>query len=85
MTYSGWIEDEPLWTAEEVAAEVGVEVQTIYTWVSRGYLRPAGTKGRHRLFRLEDAFEAEAARKRKHRKKENVLVASQLRDQTEAR
>jgi excisionase family DNA binding protein len=63
------IEDEDLWTAEDAAEQVGVKPQTIYVWVSRGYLRPAGTHGRHRLFRLADVFEVEATRKRAHRRK----------------
>jgi hypothetical protein len=43
--------------------------QTIYVWVSRGHLRPAGTRGRYKLFRLADVFEAEATRDRKRRKR----------------
>ena len=60
---------EQLWTAEEIAAEVGVEVATIYTWVRRGHLHHAGKRGHHKLFRLADAFEAERTRNRKHRKR----------------
>lgn len=69
MTYTGDIFDEPLFTAEEAAAEVGVKAATIYVWVHRGHLVPAGTRGKHRLFRLSDVFEAERTRDRKRRKK----------------
>jgi DNA-binding transcriptional MerR regulator len=60
--------DTDLWTAEEAAAEVGIEVQTIYTWTARGYLTPAGKRGRFNLYRLDDVFKAEATRQHKHRK-----------------
>ncbi|MEO3856193.1 helix-turn-helix domain-containing protein [Acrocarpospora sp. B8E8] len=65
---SGWIEDEELWTAEELAALVGVKVRTVYSWMQRGYLRPAGSRGRFWLFRLEDGFTVEKERKRQHRR-----------------
>lgn len=61
--------DEDLWTAEEVAEQVGVAAGTIYTWVSRGYLCPAGTRGKFKLFRLDDVFNVEKARDRKRRKR----------------
>jgi DNA-binding transcriptional MerR regulator len=67
--------DELLFTAEEAAAEVGVKVPTIWSWVNRGYLRPAGTRGKHRLYRLSDVFEAEKERKRKHRRRPNGEAA----------
>ncbi|GGS87574.1 hypothetical protein GCM10010156_52590 [Planobispora rosea] len=60
---------QDLWTAEEAAAEVGVEVATIYNWVRRGYLTHAGTRGRRKLFRLADVFACEKNRKRKHRRR----------------
>ena len=65
----GDIFDEELFTAEEAAAEVGMKPQTIYVWVSRGHLCPAGTRGRYKLFRLADVFRAEATRDRKRRKR----------------
>lgn len=65
----GDIFDEELFTAEEVAEEVGVKPQTIYVWVSRGHLCPAGTRGKFKLFRLADVFRAEATRDRKRRKR----------------
>jgi DNA-binding transcriptional MerR regulator len=65
----GDIFDEELFTAEEVAAEVGVKPQTIYVWVSRGHLCPVGTSGKYKLFRLADVFKAEATRDRKRRKR----------------
>ncbi|MDX6362036.1 MAG: hypothetical protein QOC85_1039, partial [Streptomyces sp.] len=49
----------PLITAELAADEVGVTPATIRKWVQRGHLRPAGTEGRRRLYRLEDVFAAE--------------------------
>jgi excisionase family DNA binding protein len=61
--------DEDLWTAEEAAEQVGVKVATIYVWVYRGHLRPAGTRGKHKLYRLADVFKAESTRDRKRRKK----------------
>ncbi|MFF1447879.1 MerR family DNA-binding transcriptional regulator [Streptomyces sp. NPDC058274] len=51
----------PLITAELAADEVGVTPATIRKWVQRGHLRPAGTEGRRRLYRLEDVFAAERA------------------------
>lgn len=62
---------EPLFTAEEAAREVGMDRDTIYTWVRRGYLRPVpGRKrGRYKLFRLDDVFACEAARQHEHRRK----------------
>lgn len=61
--------DEPLFTAEEAAEEVGVRVATIYVWVHRGHLKPVGSRGKHKLYRLADVFRAEATRDRKRRKK----------------
>jgi excisionase family DNA binding protein len=49
----------PLITADLAADEAGVTTATIRKWVQRGHLRPAGTQGRRRLFRLEDVFAAE--------------------------
>ncbi|MCZ4506869.1 helix-turn-helix domain-containing protein [Streptomyces sp. ActVer] len=49
----------PLITAQLAADEAGVTTATIRKWVQRGHLRPAGTQGRRRLFRLEDVFAAE--------------------------
>lgn len=61
--------NEQLYTAAEAAAEVGVKATTIYTWVRRGYLTHAGSRGHHKLFRLADVFAAEANRKRQHRQR----------------
>ncbi|WP_214322071.1 helix-turn-helix domain-containing protein [Nonomuraea sediminis] len=61
--------DDQLFTAEEAAAEVGVEVQTIYTWTGRGALTPAGKRGRNNLYRLSDVFACERTRQHKHRKR----------------
>ncbi|MCC5580607.1 helix-turn-helix domain-containing protein [Microtetraspora sp. AC03309] len=60
---------EELFTAAEAAAEVGVEVQTIYTWTHRGALAPASKRGASNLYRLADVFQAEKTRSRKHRKR----------------
>lgn len=59
---------ETLYTADEVAIEVGVEVDTVYQWVRRGYLAHAGKRGRRKMFSLDAAFECEKRRQRKHRK-----------------
>ena len=66
---TGDLLDELLFTAEEAADQVGVKVATIYVWVHRGALSPAGTRGKHKLYRLADVFKAEATRDRKRRKK----------------
>ncbi|MGI5493867.1 helix-turn-helix domain-containing protein [Microtetraspora malaysiensis] len=63
-----------LFTAEEAAAEVGVEAATIYTWKARGFIEPAGKRGRYLLYRLSDVFACEASRQRKHRRKVRVLM-----------
>lgn len=60
---------DELFTVEEAAAEVDMEPATLYTWVRRGYLSYAGKRGRNKLVRLRDVFEAEASRKDKHRRK----------------
>jgi excisionase family DNA binding protein len=57
-----------LFTAAEAADEVGVSVNTIYSWVRRGHLKHAGRRGHHKLFRLADVFAAEAARQRTRRR-----------------
>lgn len=58
-----------LWTAAEAAAEVGVEQDTIYTWVRRGFLKHQETRGRLKLFDLDEVFACEARRKHQHRRK----------------
>jgi len=63
------VNNEDLFTAEEAAAEVGIDASTIYTWVRRGYLGYAGRRGRNKLVRLSDVFRAESDRKAKHRRK----------------
>jgi excisionase family DNA binding protein len=60
---------DKLFTADQAAAEVGVERQTIYTWTSRGYLTHAAKQGRTKLFRLEDVFAAEKQRDHKRRRR----------------
>lgn len=57
-----------LYTAAEAAEEVGVAVNTIYSWVRRGHLAHAGHRGHLKLFRLADVFAAESARQRTHRR-----------------
>ncbi|GHB77261.1 hypothetical protein GCM10010306_084160 [Streptomyces umbrinus] len=59
VTNAGRTLNIPLITAELAADEAGVTTATIRKWVQRGHLRPAGTQGRRRLFRLEDVFAAE--------------------------
>ncbi|WTP58552.1 helix-turn-helix domain-containing protein [Streptomyces phaeochromogenes] len=58
-TNTGKAVNVPLITTELAADEAGVTTATIRKWVQRGHLRPAGTQGRRRLFRLEDVFAAE--------------------------
>ncbi|MFD7897484.1 helix-turn-helix domain-containing protein [Streptomyces sp. NPDC059568] len=58
--------DSPLITVELAADEAGVSPATIRKWVQRGHLRPAGTQGRRRLYRLEDVFAAERTTHRAH-------------------
>ncbi|MFJ1605578.1 MerR family DNA-binding transcriptional regulator [Streptomyces sp. NPDC088253] len=53
--------NSPLITTELAANEAGVSTATIRKWVQRGHLRPADTRGRRRLYRLEDVFAAERA------------------------
>jgi DNA-binding transcriptional MerR regulator len=60
---------ERLYTARQVAEEVGVSPSTIRTWVSRHGLQPADRQGRFPLYRLSDAMAAEASRNRKHRRR----------------
>lgn len=57
------------YTASELAAEVGVEPATIYTWTARRFLAPVDKRGRFNLYRLEDGFRAESTRAWKHRRK----------------
>ncbi|MEV7969017.1 helix-turn-helix domain-containing protein [Sphaerisporangium sp. NPDC088356] len=61
--------EEELFTAEEAAEEVGMSPATIHTWTARGFLTPAGKRGRFNVYRLADVFAAERGRKRKHRRK----------------
>jgi excisionase family DNA binding protein len=62
---------DPLFTAAEAAAEVGVDRDTIYTWVRRGYLSavPDRKRGREKLYDLAAVFACEARRAHKHRRK----------------
>lgn len=59
-----------LYTAQEAADEVGVSVNTIYSWVRREYLTHAGKRGHQKLFRLADVFAAEATRDRRKRRRD---------------
>jgi excisionase family DNA binding protein len=53
---------EPLWKVEDLATYLGVPVQTIYAWNSRG-LGPRYVKaGRHVRFRPEDVHAWEKTR-----------------------
>ena len=60
--------EEDLFTAEEVAAEVGVSKSAIYVWTNRGALSPSGKRGRYNLYRMSDVFAAEKSRARKYRR-----------------
>lgn len=60
------MEDETWLTVKEAALFVGMDVQTIYSWVRRGHLRVAGLDYRGRkLFRQLDVARAELATRRK--------------------
>ena len=50
-------------TGKEAAAEVGVDPDTIDTWVRRGYLTPIPGTGRPRKYWLSQVFTTEAARR----------------------
>lgn len=60
---------EDLFTAEEAAEQVGMAVGTIYSWVSRGHLKPVIKRGRFKMFRLANVYACERDRKRKHRRR----------------
>lgn len=57
------------WTAAEAAQQVGVDRDTIYTWVRRGFLKSKRKRGRYKLFDLDDVFECERNRQHEHRRK----------------
>ncbi|GII89641.1 hypothetical protein Ssi03_76310 [Sphaerisporangium siamense] len=61
--------EEDLFTTAEAAAEVGFSIAAIDNWVRRGYLAPAGRRGRSNVYRLSDVFEVEKQRKHKHRRR----------------
>jgi excisionase family DNA binding protein len=61
-----------LYTAEEAADEVGVSVNTIYSWVRRKHLQHAGKRGRRKLFRLSDVFECEKTRQQRNPHTDNT-------------
>lgn len=63
-----------LYTAAEAAEEVGVSVNTVYSWVNRGSLAHAGKRGRLKLFRLSDVFECEKTRQRRNRADHPALL-----------
>lgn len=50
-------------TATEAAAKVGVDRDTVDTWVRRGHLQPIPGSGRPRRFWLSAVYTAEAARR----------------------
>lgn len=52
-------------TVEEAAAEVGVSPRTIYSWKHRGFITPAGKRGRKKVYRLADIFSCERDRSAK--------------------
>lgn len=54
-----------LFTAQEAADEVGVAVNTIYSWVRRRHLTHAAKRGHLKLFRLTDVFECEKTRRQR--------------------
>ena len=45
------------WTAEQAAAHLGVKRKTLYTYVSRGWIRSRGEGGRARKYLAEDVQE----------------------------
>jgi len=63
-------EDDTKVTAAQAAVEVGVNRDTIDTWVRRGQLAPIPGTGRPRRFWLSEVYTCEVARRIhwKHRK-----------------
>jgi len=60
------MEDETWLTVKEAALFVGVDVQTVYSWVRRGHLKVTGLDDRGRkLFRHLDVAQAELATRAK--------------------
>lgn len=56
------MEDETWLTVKEAALFVGVDIQTVYSWVRRGHLKVTGLDHRGRkLFRHLDVAQAELA------------------------
>ncbi|MBP2474040.1 putative DNA-binding transcriptional regulator AlpA [Crossiella equi] len=45
---------QPLWTAEDVAAFLGVPVTTLYAWRTKNYGPPARRIGRYLRYRPAD-------------------------------
>ncbi|MCX5234431.1 helix-turn-helix domain-containing protein [Streptomyces prunicolor] len=60
------MEDETWLTVKEAALFVGVDVQTVYSWVRRGHLKVTGLDHRGRkLFRHLDIARAELSTRTK--------------------
>ena len=49
-------------TAKEAAAELGVQVETLYSYVSRGFIHSQPGPGRARLYAAKDVRAAQDAR-----------------------
>lgn len=63
----GRSDEEALWTAERAARHLGVKVATLYTYVSRGWIRSApGPNGRSRMYERE-SVERFQERRTRHR------------------
>lgn len=45
---------EPLWTVEDVSTYLGVPVQTLYGWRTKGYGPPARRVGKYLRYRPSD-------------------------------
>ena len=51
-----------LWTAEEARDALGLAVDTIYVWVTRGHLTPAPIPGRPKLYWSDDVYDCHLQR-----------------------
>ncbi|MFD4523266.1 helix-turn-helix domain-containing protein [Streptomyces sp. NPDC058470] len=60
------MEEETWLTVKEAALFVGVDIQTVYSWIRRGHLKVTGLDHRGRkLFRHLDVAQAELATRAK--------------------
>lgn len=76
--------DVPVQTVAEAAAHAGVAVQTVYSWIRRFEIQPAGVDGAGvKTYRLADLCEAERRTRRAARRNVGlrVIATQQIRDE----